>query len=195
MLLFNKKDMQIICKYDGETVTFSKTLKEILKYQYKYNYRFKAYVTAEDFTGYFIADDYLISGDELTVFFGGFSISYNSDGATFTPSSGGEGGEGGLQLYGPYYATTRQTVVVAPNTGKIIELEDVWGSHSAIDHTWFSNSSMVIACKTAVQMGDGIMLGNVFANNGLKISVTNMSDVNTVITPEVYIYSTWDMEA
>lgn len=92
MLLFNKKDMQIICKYDGETVTFSKSLKEILKYQYKYNYRFKLYDTQNNTPSYYISDDYFIHDKILAVSFGGFDILYSSDGASYVPSSGDEGG-------------------------------------------------------------------------------------------------------
>lgn len=85
--------MLIICKYDGETVTFSKSLKEILKYQYKYNYRFKLYDTQNNTPAYYINDDYFIEDEILTVSFAGFDIMYSSDGASYVPSSGGEGGE------------------------------------------------------------------------------------------------------
>lgn len=91
MLLFNKKDMQIICKYDGETVTFSKPLKDILKYQYKYNYRFKLYTTE----GYIIADDFKIEGDVLTVLFGTVTVTYSASGAEYNDTTGGGGSGGG----------------------------------------------------------------------------------------------------
>lgn len=91
--------MQIICKYDGETVTFSKTLKEILKYQYKYNYRFKLYATGGNFVGTYVANDYMISGDNLYVFFNDYIIEYSMEGTSIEESSsGGEGGEGGSRI-------------------------------------------------------------------------------------------------
>lgn len=88
--------MQIICKYDGETVTFSKSLKEILKYQYKYNYRFKLYKTIDDSYSYNIADDYEIADDTLAIYFDSHVVIYSPNGAEIhETSSGGEGGEGG----------------------------------------------------------------------------------------------------
>lgn len=95
MLLFNKKDMLVICKYDGNEVTFSKSLKEILKYQYKYNYKFKLYATGGEFVGTFIADDYCIDGENLTIFIGDYIVEYNSSGTSIETVTGGSGGEGG----------------------------------------------------------------------------------------------------
>lgn len=92
MLLFKKKDLLVVISKSGETVQFTKPLKDILKYQHRYNYKFKMYENGK----ITVADDYIIEGETLTVLFGSASVSYTSEGASYTEgSSDGDGGEGG----------------------------------------------------------------------------------------------------
>lgn len=95
MLLFHKRDLLVTLTLDDGTVTFSKPVKEILKYQHRYNYKFKLYETGK----VTVADDYIIEGETLTVFFGSAYVEYSSSGATYNEGgsggSGGDSGEGG----------------------------------------------------------------------------------------------------
>jgi len=88
MLLFKKKDLLVIISKSGTTVQFTKPLKDILKYQHRYNYKFKLYENGK----VTIADDYIIDGETLTVLFSSATVTYTSEGATY--AEGGDGGSG-----------------------------------------------------------------------------------------------------
>lgn len=93
MLLFKKKDLLVVISKSGDTVQFTKPLNDILKYQHRYNYKFKMYENGK----VTVADDYIIEGDTLTVLFGSATVSYTSEGASYMEGggSGGGSGEGG----------------------------------------------------------------------------------------------------
>lgn len=100
MLLFKKKDLLIVLSKSGETVQFTKPLKDILKYQYRYNYKFVMYENG----AVTVADDYVINGETLTVLFGSATVAYTSEGATYTEGGSG-GGSGELSLYAYMFKT------------------------------------------------------------------------------------------
>lgn len=116
MLLFKKKDLLVVISKSGETVQFTKPLKDILKYQHRYNYKFKMYENGK----VTVADDYIIEGDTLTVLFGSASVSYTSEGATYT--EGGSGGEGG-EVPVPTVSEAGKTLKVN-NSGVLVYEDD-----------------------------------------------------------------------
>lgn len=95
MLLFKKKDLLVVISKSGDTVQFTKPLKDILKYQHRYNYKFKMYETGK----VTVSDDYIIEGETLTVLFGSASVAYTSEGATYTEGSGGGSGDSGESYF------------------------------------------------------------------------------------------------
>lgn len=99
MLLFHKRDLLVVLTKSDDTVQFSKPIKDILKYQYRYNYKFKLYESGK----VTVADDYIIEGETLTVFFGSAYVEYTSSGATYN-DGGGSGGddESGFVIYNVY---------------------------------------------------------------------------------------------
>lgn len=117
MLLFHKKDLLVVLTKDGDTVEFSKSVKDILKYQHRYNYKFKLYETGK----ITVADDYIIEGETLTVFFGTAYVEYSSSGATYNEGgSGGGGGEGDCEdcvkiLNAEYFDTVDYLYVYTSN--------------------------------------------------------------------------------
>lgn len=105
MLLFKKKDLLIVLSKSGTTVQFTKPLKDILKYQYRYNYKFVMYENG----AVTVADDYVIDGETLTVLFGSATVAYTSEGATYTEGGSGGGSGESFTLYGPYTALIDET--------------------------------------------------------------------------------------
>jgi hypothetical protein len=117
MLLFKKKDLLIVISKSGETVQFTKPLKDILKYQHRYNYKFKMYENG----GVTVAEDYIINGETLTVLFGSATVTYTSEGASYTEGSGGEGESGGgVDIFGPYQAINNNNVRIAAGEKKVV---------------------------------------------------------------------------
>ena len=107
MLLFKKKDLLVVISKSNDTVQFTKPLKDILKYQHRYNYKFKMYENGK----VTVADDYIIDGETLVVLFGSASVTYTSEGASYMEGSGGDGGEGesGGGVVSLYYDATSLT--------------------------------------------------------------------------------------
>ena len=87
MLLFKKKDLLVVISKSDNTVQFTKPLNDILKYQHRYNYKFKMYENGK----VTVADDYIIDGETLTVLFGSATVTYTSEGASYTDAMEGGG--------------------------------------------------------------------------------------------------------
>lgn len=124
MLLFKKKDLLVVISKSGTTVQFTKPLKDILKYQHRYNYKFKLYENGKVTT----ADDYIIDGETLTVLFGSAVVTYTSEGATYTEGSGGGSGGGGCDCKQLVITVTgtEENPVSTPNLS-YDEMDDITG--------------------------------------------------------------------
>lgn len=120
MLLFKKKDLLVVISKSGDTVQFTKSLKDILKYQHRYNYKFKLYENGKVTT----ADDYIIGDETLTVLFGSATVTYTSEGASYTEGEGGGSGSSGYNIEGQYKANNKTDYTINANSTLFIELTD-----------------------------------------------------------------------
>lgn len=144
MLLFKKKDLLVVISKSDNTVQFTKPLKDILKYQHRYNYKFKMYENGK----VTVADDYIIDGETLTVLFGSATVTYTSDGATYADAM--EGGE--TQTKHRVYINARFNLSIA--SGVDLFSVDLFNSEANGNYEIDSNEVSLNDIKTLLHNSD-----------------------------------------
>lgn len=196
MLLFKKKDLLIVISKSGDNVQFTKPLKDILKYQHRYNYKFKLYENGK----VTVADDYIIDGETLTVLFRSSTVTYTSEGATYTEGSGGSGGgSGSVSLYGyMFHALDDNTALDTIMAGQTYVLGFNMNIVNVFDFNTQQFDTITITTEKATELANSpYSLGQLqlfpgLALSGFRIvtgkmfvSVINVTDSDIILTDEI----------